>query len=314
MLDTASWMANRGEEDCGEVRAAIYARTSKTSRGVGYSLDEQVRLCMERCEMYGWRPVFVLQDDGESGKDVGRPGFQVLMDNAERQLFDVAVFWKLDRFSRTLLHAVQLEKQLREWDVALHSVTEQIDTTSSAGRFNFRNIASAAEFERDMIRERTKMGHTALAMEGKWPNNTPPIGYSLSDDRRLEINRSEAAIVRDIFENYVAVKSMPEVAQQLNDTGVMTKRDSEWCSRSVGEVLRNRIYVGLYTVAGIQNEVPEYRILDDDLFQSVTEVRNRFQTEDARRNRMDLQRKKRLVGRILTQYESFTSEKSASYS
>jgi site-specific DNA recombinase len=312
MLDIASWMANRNEEDCREIRAAIYARTSKASRRVGYSLDEQVRLCMERCKMYGWRPVFVLQDDAESGKDVDRPGFQVLMDNAERRLFDVAVFWKLDRFSRTLLHAVQLEKQLRGWDVALHSVTEQIDTTSSAGRFNFRNIASAAEFERDMIKERTKMGHTALAMEGKWPNSTPPIGYNLSDDRRLEINQSEAALVRDIFEGYVAVKSMPEVAQQLNDTGITTKRGSEWCSRSVGAILRNRIYVGLYTVAGIQNEVPEYRILDDDLFQSVTEVRNRFQTEDARRNRMDLQRKKRLVGRVLAQYEAFASGTSMS--
>jgi site-specific DNA recombinase len=307
MLDAANWMANRGKEDCGEVRAAIYARTSKTSRGVGYSLDEQVRLCLKRCEMYGWRPVFVLRDDAESGKDISRPGFQVLMDNAERQLFDVAVFWKLDRFSRTLLHAVQLEKQLRGWDVALHSVTEQIDTTSSAGRFNFRNIASAAEFERDMIRERTKMGHTALAMEGKWPNSTPPIGYNLSDGGRLLINESQASLVRDIFTEYIAVKSMPEVAEGLNADGILTKRGSEWCARSVGSVLRNQIYTGRYEVAGVQHQFPEYRIVQDELFNKATKMRNRFSSGEASRLRMPEERKSTWINGVLDQYESYIS-------
>ena len=66
--------------------------------------------------------------------------------------FDVLIVWKFDRFSRTLLHAVQIEAKFQKNEVALYSVTEQSDTTTSAGRFNFRNLASAAEFKRDMIK------------------------------------------------------------------------------------------------------------------------------------------------------------------
>jgi site-specific DNA recombinase len=182
-----------------QLRAAVYARTSSQNQEYGYSLDAQVKRTVQRCESLGWEVGFVYRDGAESGKDTDRPMFKRMLSAAEKRVFDVIAFWKLDRFSRSLMHAVQLESDLREYDVSLYSVTEQIDTTSPTGRFNFRNIASAAEFERDMIRQRTQLGLNELASERKWPNDSPPLGYELDSERKLRVVEEEKQLVVEIF-------------------------------------------------------------------------------------------------------------------
>jgi site-specific DNA recombinase len=232
--------------------------------------------------------------------------FQRMMQSAENGCFEVVVFWKLDRFSRSLLHAVQLEKRLRESDVALHSVTEQIDTTSSAGRFNFRNIANAAEFEREMISERSQMGLKALAAEHRWPNNHPPLGYRRTSDGTLEINDSEAKLVKKIFEMYLDRRSMPEVAYELNNQGLSTKAGCKWTHRAVRNILINDLYIGVYAVAGVKDYVPEYRIISKNTFKKTTSVRYRFSSESTpRRPKMESNRKSKNVDTILEEYTDF---------
>ena len=179
--------------------AAIYARTSSSSQRFGYSIDEQVRRCWERCNQAGWDVRYVFADEAESGRNTERPEFQALLDKAERRLIDVVIFWKLDRFCRSLADLVRTEDQLNQWDIALQSVTEHIDTTTAVGRFNFRNLASAAELESDLTGQRTKMGMYGLAQEHKWPNDHPPIGYTKATDGTLCADEDEAKLVRRIF-------------------------------------------------------------------------------------------------------------------
>jgi len=255
--------------------------------------------------MLGWTITFVFKDEAESGKDTDRPMFQKLMRAAEERQFDVIVFWKLDRFSRSLMHAVQLEDEFRTYDVGLYSVTEQIDTTSAAGRFNFRNIASAAEFERDMIQQRTQMGLRALALDHKWPNDKPPLGYSRLPSGKLRVEEREAALVRQIFELYLQERSMPSVAEKLNSTTSTTKAGNEWSTRAVGDILRNKLYVGKYEVGDVDDYVSEYRIVSDDVFERVTETRYRYRTGYGKRNEMPVSRKDRIVERVLESYEEY---------
>ena len=127
-------------DDAEQLRAAVYARTSSPNQGYGYSLDEQVTRCLQRCRSLGWDVQFIFRDEAESGKDTDRPMFRTMLSAAEKRVVDVIIFWKLDRFSRSLQHAVKLESELRQHGVSLYSVTEQIDTTSATGRFNFRNM------------------------------------------------------------------------------------------------------------------------------------------------------------------------------
>jgi len=291
-----------------DMKAAVYARTSSTSQRFGYSIGEQVRQCLDRCEMLGWEPVFVFKDEAKSGKDTDRPMFQEMLTRAEQGAFDVLVFWKLDRFSRSIMHAVQLENEFREWGIALHSVTEQLDTTTAAGRFNFRNIANAAEFERDMIKQRTKMGHTALAMAHKWPNSTPPLGYERLENGLLQVIPAESSLVRRIFRLYLEVQSMPETAAVLNEEEKLPRGYELWTAIDVGHVLRNRIYKGEYSVGNITEPAEEYRLLDDQLFEKVTAVRYRFsEPQEAKRPQMPRDRKEIRVGTVIGQYCKFLS-------
>lgn len=298
-------VAENGEAQ--QLRAAIYARTSSKNQEYGYSLDAQVSRSVDRCESLGWKVCFVFRDEAESGKDTDRPMFRKMLSAAEKQVFDVVVFWKLDRFSRSLMHAVQLESELRQHNVNLYSVTEQIDTTSATGRFNFRNIASAAEFERDMIRQRTQMGLNELASGLKWPNDSPPLGYELDSDRKLSIVQQEAELVTKIFERYIEERSMSEVAQYLNDQKIRTQEGGEWTPRAVGDILRNKIYTGTYEVADVSEYVSEYQIIESKTFEEVKSIRHRFQRGGASKSSMSDPRKERAISRMREMYQDYRS-------
>lgn len=306
LTDALGTTERPSDDEQSERRAAIYARTSSTSQRFGYSIDEQIRQCAERCQMLNWTIAFVYRDEATSGKDTDRPMFQQMLSQAERGVIDVVVFWKLDRFSRSIMHAVQLEKQFRNWGVALHSVTEQLDTTTPAGQFNFRNLANAAEFEREMIRQRTKMGHAARATEGKWPNGTPPLGYECIADGRLRIDESEAVVVRQIFGRYLETQSMPVVAEELNEQHDSDGVTEAWTPTAVGQVLRNRLYVGEYSVGEIERNEPAYQIVSREIFDEATAVRTRFQSSKShKRGQMSKERKREYVERIVRQYREW---------
>jgi DNA invertase Pin-like site-specific DNA recombinase len=80
---------------------------------------------------------------------------------------DVLVIWKLDRLGRSLKHLVELINGLMDKDIGLKSINDPIDTTTAQGRLVFNIFASLAEFERDLIRERTNAGLSAARSRGK---------------------------------------------------------------------------------------------------------------------------------------------------
>lgn len=285
--------------------AAIYARVSSGKQVFGYSLNEQIRLAEERCKIMGWRVRYIFREDGESAGTTDRPKFQIMIEKARQQSFDVLLFWKLDRFCRSLLDVVNVEKQLGEYNVSLYSLTEQIDTTTSFGRFNFRNIASAAEWELDMHKERCQMGMKALAKQEKWPNRILPHGYKKARNGRLKISPHEAELVRKIFRKYVKLRSMPDIAFELNKKGIKTKRGNKWTKVSVKRILDNELYVGYYEVADVKKYVKEYKIISPKLFNEAKTLRNRYR-QDVKP--MPKNRKEAVVDRIFDEYLTYLKE------
>ena len=285
--------------------AAIYARTSSPNQRFNYSTKEQVNRCWKYCKERDWIVRYVFVDEGESGGTIERSKFQLMLKKARARRFDVIVFWKLDRFCRSLVDLVNVERVLRKWGVGLCSVTEFIDTTTSVGRFNYRNLASVAELERELIGERARLGLYALAKEHKWPNPHPPLGYEKGDDGRLIVNLGEADLVRRIFEMYLQRKSMPQVAFELNKEGIHTKKGRLWNARAVRDILTNEIYVGRYRVAGFNDYVEEYRIVNDDLFRKVNEVRLRYKAGGAERLPMPENRRTVKIEKMFGKYLEF---------
>jgi len=287
--------------------AAIYARTSPGNRS-NYSIEEQVNQCWEYCNRRGWSVRYVFVDEDRSGKTVERGKFQLMLEKARSGEFSVVTFWKLDRFCRSLVDLVNVERMLRQWGVELCSVTEFIDTTTSVGRFNYRNLASVAELEREMIGERAKLGLYALAREHRWPNSRPPFGYEKDDEGRLVVNEKGADLVRRVFEMYISKKSLPGLAFELNTIGVTTKKNGKWSACSLREVLGNGIYVGKYRVAGVEDYVEEYRIVSDEIFQKASETMARYKSGDAGRPRMNEDRRTMKIEKVFNTYLGFLRE------
>lgn len=131
-----------------------YARVSTDEQ----SLDLQILALREA----GCQQIF--SDHGISGKIVDRPGIRGAM--AAVQSGGKLVVWRLDRLGRSLPHLIQLVDELGRRNVEFHSLMENIDTSSSGGRLIFHIMGALAEFERNLISERTRAGMAAARMRG----------------------------------------------------------------------------------------------------------------------------------------------------
>jgi putative DNA-invertase from lambdoid prophage Rac len=138
------------------VRAAIYARVSTIDQNCEMQLAE----LREYVLRHGWENVGEYVDTGWSGAKASRPEFDRLMGDAGKRRFDVVLCWKLDRFGRSLLNCKTALQQLQAHGIRFIATSQNIDTDESnpASRFLLHMLMAAAEFERELIRERAMAG------------------------------------------------------------------------------------------------------------------------------------------------------------
>lgn len=125
--------------------------------------DQKPDLQLDALKAAGCERVY---QDVASGAKTARPALDELL--GQLRAGDVLVIWKLDRMGRSLKHLVELVGNLMERKVGLLSLNDPIDTTSAQGRFVFNLFATLAEFERELIRERTNAGLTAARARGRF--------------------------------------------------------------------------------------------------------------------------------------------------
>jgi len=145
-------------------RIAIYARTSTVA---GQSPQMQLQELTEYAERRGFQIVEEYVDRGSSGSRESRPALDRLMNDARRRKFDAVLVWKIDRFGRSLRHLVNSLAELECVGVAFISLRDNLDLTTASGRLMFGIIASMAEFERELIRERVRAGLRNATRKGK---------------------------------------------------------------------------------------------------------------------------------------------------
>lgn len=139
---------------------------ARVSRGEEQSTRAQVRALKEA----GATKIF---QDTASGGRWNRPELQRLLDHVRPG--DVVVVWKLDRLSRSLKDLLHLLEKLEQAGAGFRSLTESVDTTTAAGRMLMQMIGSFAEFERSMIRERTRAGLQAARDQGRVGGRKPKL-------------------------------------------------------------------------------------------------------------------------------------------
>lgn len=146
-------------------RVAIYARVSTTNHG--QDVNVQTRELEQFATARGWHLVGSYVDIGISGSKDKRPELDRLMADAHRRRFDVVIVWKFDRFARSVSHLLRALENFNALGIAFVSLSEQMDTTTPAGRMVFTVLGAVAELERSLIVERVRAGLRNARAKGK---------------------------------------------------------------------------------------------------------------------------------------------------
>ena len=257
-----------------KLRCAIYTRKS-SEEGLEQefnSLDAQRDACSayiasQRSE--GWVELAAHYDDGGiSGGTLERPALKRLLADIEEGHVDVVVVYKIDRLSRALMDFSKLVEVFDRNNVTFVSVTQSFNTTTSMGRLTLNILLSFAQFEREVIGERIRDKVAASRKRGIWMGGYVPLGYEVKD-RKLIIKEAEAAIVRMIFERFVAVGSATALARALISEGVRTRRGKLIDKGFLYKLLNNRVYVGEAVHKGTAYPGEHKPIITRDLWNKV---------------------------------------------
>lgn len=147
------------------MRCAIYARVSTTDQ----TCESQLKELREYIDRRAWQNHAEYIDSGFSGTKASRPALDRLMADAAQRKFDCVIVFKIDRFGRSVLHLNQQLAALTSYGVRFIATSQSLDTDQSnpTSRFLLQILSSVAEFEREMIRERTLMGIRVARANGK---------------------------------------------------------------------------------------------------------------------------------------------------
>ena len=224
------------------VKAVGYIRVSTEEQvREGVSLDNQRKRIELFCGAKEWELSHIYADEGVSGGSLKRDGIQELIKDCKRGQFDVVVIYKLDRLTRSVKDLGFLIELFDKSSVAFSSVSDNFDTTTANGKLVLHILGSVAQWERDIISERTRdaMAHKKEEREIYSPL---PLGYEVGESGKLIENEKELAIVKQIRTLRKRGLSYQRIADRLNGAGVPTKKGCKWYGSSVGKVLANPLH------------------------------------------------------------------------
>ena len=283
-------------------RVAIYARYSMDQQRDA-SIEDQFRLCRERAKREGWKVAGQYKDHAVSGASMLRGGIQRLMADALAGKFEIILAEALDRLSRDQADIASFYKRMRFADVQTVTLSEgEISDLHIGlkGTMNALFLKDLADKTRRGLRGRVEAGKSGGGNSYGYDvvRTIAADGTPVRGDRT--VNEAQAAIVRRIFGEYAAGKSPRAIAKDLNAEGVPGPSGKGWgpstihgnSERGTG-ILNNELYLGRLVWNRLRyvkdpetgkrvsrvnpesewiiHDVPELRIIDDDLWQAAKE-------------------------------------------
>ena len=238
--------------------AAIYIRVSTQDQAQhGFSLDAQEDSLQNYAKALGYEIFKIYRDEGKSAKDLKRPEMINLLKDAEEKKFQAIFIYKLDRFSRSLKDLILTIDKLKEWGIDFISLQDKIETASASGKLMFQIIGAFAEFERNIIGDRTKFGMERKAKEGGFITKAPK-GYKLLN-KQLIIHPEESEKIKKIFEEFLNSNiSLTQLAKKNNLT-----------TSGVIKLLSNTTYLGKVKFANHETDGQHEPLIDKQLFEQV---------------------------------------------
>ena len=269
-------------------RVAIYMRVSTTEQRLeGHSLEAQEKRLTEYVTNNAalnleTKPAW-LYSDTHTGSDLKRNGLTALLDDVKAGKYEAVLVWKIDRLSRSLKHLLHVFELFQGKEVSFISVQENVDFKGPIGALIFQVFGAIAQFERELIKGRTKMGRIASAEAGNYTGTNIPYGYAPvvekgKKGKRLKIIPDEKKWVLAMYDWYILEElGDGQIAKRLNQLKVPRSRwqkkkeeegggwvcipsDGPWTDKMVTTILTNPLYRGSFMANDKDeegNELPE---------------------------------------------------------
>lgn len=233
-----------GKKVGGYVRVSTFEQAEK-----GTSIYEQKRIIREECKKRGWQLVEIFSDEGVSGKITDRQGLHSLQRDVDLGKFQVIMFTKSDRLTRSIRDLSNLWHDWTEAGLEIICVEQpEINSEGLCGKMIRNLLGIFAEWERDAIIERTASGRLA-----RWRNNEAiigslPYGYEFDKEyRRIVFHPDRKAICQRIFNMYLKQRlTTRDIALRFTSESIPTPRGrgSRWNHSTINLILNNPAYTG----------------------------------------------------------------------
>jgi DNA invertase Pin-like site-specific DNA recombinase len=253
------------------MKGVIYARYSSDNQREE-SIEGQLRECKAYAERHGITILGTYIDRAFSAKTDNRPQFQKMIKDSAKNMFEIILVWKLDRFARNRYDSAHNKAILRKNGVKVVSATEPI-SQDATGILLESLLEGYAEFYSAELAEKVIRGLTENALKCKYIGGGVPIGYYIDDDKYYQINEDTAPLVVEAYKLYADErKTVRQIVDILNGNGLLTTDKRPVSINSVTSMLKNRKYLGEYRFRDIfhPNGIPT--IVPQDLFDRVQEL------------------------------------------
>ncbi len=220
-------------------KAVGYVRVSTEEQSrEGVSLEMQAVKVRQYAELNDLELVEIVQDAGLSGKSIaGRPGIQTVLAMIRAHTIDAVIVYKLDRLARNTIQCLEMAQLMDKAGVALHSISEKLDTQSALGRFFFTLTASLAEMERGIISERTAAALAQKRSNGEKTGGDCPFGYRVQAGRLIPDLEEQRAVKR-IIQLRAEGFSLRQIARVLTEEGIRRRDGGPFGKTQVERILK----------------------------------------------------------------------------
>ncbi len=272
---------------------AIYTRVSTLDQArEGHSLEEQEKRLKAYCEYNGYTVFKIYKEAGISGKSTeNRPQYQQMIKEMKKGKFNCIVAFKLDRISRSISDFENFFNEIKKYNCGIELLCEKINTSEASGMMFARMLGIFAQFERELIVERTLIGVESAVNKGNF-GGKPPLGYKKEiidgkSTKKWVIDETGAKIVREIFDlclngktyfqiSTILKKKYPKVISSKKtdkETGEEKIKYRAWTDSSISKILNGKYYIGTYEYRrNVENKetveivdiVP--KIIEEDIF------------------------------------------------
>ena len=234
------------------VPVALYARVSSDRQDVDLSVAAQLRALRDYADKNGYAVAREYIDEAESGRIADRPQFRQMLDEASKSEapFSEILVWKFSRFTRKREHAVAFKSMLRRRGIRVVSITEHADDTPT-GKLMEAIIESVDEFYSENLAEEVRRGMREAASRGFWISSRAPYGYNrvmVQDGAKkrpiLEVNDSQAVLVRRMFQMADSGNTLLDITKTLNQEGISSPSGKSWRKTTIYKLLTNEVYTG----------------------------------------------------------------------